>query len=41
MEPKLLVTLSGEKIKSVCGTIEVNSLAPHACLLLRVKIIDQ
>ncbi|MBR6569208.1 MAG: glycoside hydrolase family 27 protein [Clostridia bacterium] len=32
---------TGEKVQSINGLIEVHSLAPHACLLLRVKIIDQ
>ena len=32
---------TGETIPFDDGALEVSSLAPHACLLLRVKVIDQ
>ena len=31
---------TGEKLPFRCGTFEVESLAPHACLLLRVKVVN-
>ena len=32
---------TGEEVKSFNGTIEIQSLEPHACRLFRVKIIDK
>jgi len=32
---------TGETVKAFNGTIEINSLEPHACRLFRVKIIDK